>query len=315
MLRITTLIVLFSPISALFICRRQIRALDACHNEKDGCADCKIIGPPSNLLNGFCDAANDSLCSASGCCEGCEEEFNEYETCLNEVNFFNCDLGNCPEEQTEGEQTDEEQLEEEFEEEMESQGCLQKFGEFAECAAQNPLLCGSCFIESIPDDTSGVGLCSLSTEAICGFGTCCEPCAAEFTEFDQCFETIVADVTFGACEIDCDDYEAPADEGNDNILGGCGDALESFTDCVEENPLTCALCVIQNFPNPDDGFCQGAEDSICGLGECCTPCATEFDDLETCVKALSSLVSLGQCEVDCSDNEPDRRGLRNFNQK
>mmetsp|Transcript_14022 Transcript_14022/g.16098 ORF Transcript_14022/g.16098 Transcript_14022/m.16098 type:complete len:423 (-) Transcript_14022:308-1576(-) len=420
MLRITTLIILFSPVSAIIACFPKLQALDACHSQKEGCEDCRIIGGPSNpFFAGFCTVANDVLCNAMGCCEECEDEFNEYETCLNEATFFNCDLGDCENTPTPAPSPSpttaapspiaqfEENL---LGEEMESQGCLEKFGNFAQCAAQNPLLCGRCFVEGIPDDISGGGLCGIANEAICGFGNCCQPCTDEFVEFDNCFETIVEDVTFGSCEINCDDYEPPADQvqpldptcidklsnytdcvaanpqecitcgvinfptlpgqdddfcgvatdsvcgfsrccsscdaqfqefdecfeswvsvatfgqceidcdtyeddGNENTLGECGTALESYTTCVQENPLQCAICVIQNFPNPDKGFCENAEDSLCGLGECCTPCTTEFSGFEDCLQTVSSTVSLGQCAINCPFNDgPGKRGLRGIDQ-
>ena len=116
-----------------------------------------------------------------GCCEGCEEQFEAYDTCLVTVTFFDCDI---------------------------------------DCDAAptpSPTLQPTTSAPTTDDITDG-GFCDMATEAICGFGTCCEPCAAEFVEFDECFETIVADVTFGVFEIDCDDFEAPEDKGTTMIL-------------------------------------------------------------------------------------------------
>jgi len=415
MLRITSLVILISPISAILACRKDFQALDTCHSEKEGCEDCRIIGPSNPFSVGFCAAANEAVCNAYECCKGCETEFDTYERCLDTATFFNCDLGDCanastppptPLPTTQAPSTEEEKEEGMLAEEMENQGCLAKFGDFAQCAAQNPLLCGGCFIESIPDDISAGGFCSSATEAICGFGTCCEPCTAEFVEFDQCFERIVADVTFGACEIDCDDFEPPADQqpldptcgnkltnytdcvadnplecvacgvinfptipgqdddlcavatdsvcgfsqccsscdqefqefdecfeswvsvatfgqceidcdtfeggndGNDLDINGCQDSLQEYADCVEDNPLQCALCVIQNFPNPDDGFCQSASDSLCGLGACCTSCTAKFEGFESCLETFSSTVSLGECEINCNADNSGDRALR-----
>lgn len=411
MLRITLPLLFITPAAAILACMRDFRTLNTCHSETDGCEDCKILALSNPFSNGFCDAANDALCNARGCCEGCEEQFTSCENCLDSVTFFDCDF-DCEKAPTpsptsapttSAPTTEEEREESMLAEEMEEQGCLEKFGNFAQCAAQNPLVCGGCFLESIPDDISLDGFCDTATEAICGFGTCCEPCAAEFVDFDACFETIVADVTFGACEIDCDDFEAPdqppldptcvdkltnytdcvadnplecvacgvinfptvpgedddlcavatdsvcgfsqccsscdaefqefdecfeswvslatfgqceidcdtfEDDNNEGTLGGCGDALQEYATCVQENPLQCALCIIQNFPNPDDGFCQSAGDSICGLGACCTPCSTEFEGFETCLQTLSTTVSLGECEIDCDADNSGGRALR-----
>jgi len=316
MLRITSFILLFSPTSAILACMRDFRTLNNCHKETEGCEDCKMLALSNPFSNGFCGAANDSLCNARGCCEGCKEQFDAYDTCLDTVTFFDCDL-DCDAAPTPSptaqppleEQNPENELESELAEELEDQGCLAKFGEFAQCAAQNPLVCGGCFLESIPDDITDGGFCNMATEAICGFGTCCEPCTSEFVEFDECFERIVADVTFGLCEIDCDDFEAPEDNGNEDNLAGCGDSLQEYATCVQENPLQCGLCVIQNFPNPDDGFCQSAGDSLCGLGACCTPCTEKFEGFESCLQTLSSTVTLGECEINC-DTDTGGRALR-----
>jgi len=322
MLRATSFILLVVPTSAIFACLRDFRTLNNCHKSAEGCEDCKILALSNPFSDGFCNAANDSLCNARGCCESCEEQFEAYETCLDKVTLFNCDL-DCdvaptpspipqppPEDipGNEGIPGSEGELENELAEELENQGCLAKFGAFAQCAAQNPLVCGGCLLENLPDDITNGGFCNMATEAICGFGTCCEPCTPDFEEFDECFERIVADVTFGACEIDCDDFEAPEDD--QDSLAGCGDSLQEYATCVQENPRQCALCIIQNFPNPDDGFCQSAGDSLCGLGACCTPCAEKFEGFESCLQTLSSTVTLGECEIDCDTDTSGSRALR-----
>jgi len=396
---------------------RDFRTLNNCHKETEDCEDCKILALSNPFSDGFCGAVNDSLCNAHGCCKGCEDQFTAYETCLDTVTFFDCDF-DCDaaptasptlQPTTPSPTTIEQSLESELAEELEDQGCLAKFGEFAQCAAQNPLVCGGCFLSSIPDNVTDSGFCDMATDAICGFGTCCEPCISQFSDFDECFETIVADVTFGACEIDCDNFEAPADQqlldptcvdkltnytdcvasnpiecvacgvinfptvpGQDDdlcavatdsvcgfsqccsscdaqfqefdecfedwvslttfgqceidcdtyegdgdndadTLGGCGDALQEYATCVQENPIRCGICIINNFPNPDAGFCQSAGDSICGLGACCEPCSAKFDVFESCLKTLSSTVTIGECEIDCDADTSGSRALRGAN--
>lgn len=315
-LRVISLIILILPVSAFLTCRSDFQALNACHKENEGCEDCKLLGLGSNPFSaGFCVAANDVLCSAYGCCKDCEEIFNKYEECLKGSTFLTCEWGDCanaptpsptPLPTTQAPSTEEYKDEELLAEEMESQGCFAKFGAFAQCTTENALVCGGCFIESIPDDISAGGFCSKATEAICGFGTCCEPCTDQFTEFDECFERIVADVTFGACEINCDEFEAPADQ--QSLDPSCVNKLNTYTDCVADNPLECVACGVINFPTipgQDDDLCSVATDSVCGFSKCCSSCEIEFDEFDECFESWVSIATFGQCEINCDSFEGD----------
>ena len=74
-----------------------------------------------------------------------------------------------------------------FTEALESYGCLQKFGDFANCAAQNPESWDSCLVSNMSGNSFESGFWNAATDAMCGVGTCCEPCEAEFVDFDACF--------------------------------------------------------------------------------------------------------------------------------
>jgi hypothetical protein len=374
-------------------CVPEYQALEKCFGRVDGCQDCDIIGPLLNPFDvGFCDSANDSLCNAYGCCQPCENEFETYESCLadliSKLTFNTCDV-ECDRAPTPAPTQKVIEAGNEFIQELEDQGCLNNFVDFATCAVQNPVQCGSCLISNIPSDPFEDGFCQAAESAICGFGTCCEPCKDEFALFDSCFEVIVQDVTFGSCEINCDNFQPapsldlacaerisnytkcvtenplecapcailnlPSDprvdgfcevatntvcgfaqcctscnetfqqfdecfedwvsaatigqckmdcdtyEGPTTANGNCVESLQEYTDCVLENPFDCALCVIQNLPNPgEDDFCQAAADSVCGFGDCCKPCATQFDDFAVCFESFASAVTLGDCKIDCN---------------
>jgi len=326
------------------ICINELKALDKCHNEKEDCKDCKtLIGNfgSNPFSSGFCDAANDALCSVYGCCKDCKETYTNYEQCLKTATLFNCNnLGDdCATRKNNNnvllswEEQEEEEL---LSEELELQGCLSKFGNFVKCVTtKDSHSCNGCFVENnIPNDISEGRFCSTVTEAICGFATCCEPCTDEFIEFDECFERVVVDVTFGDCEIDCnfqipmvdqqkqqqlpfdtafeeddvkDDLAAgiPAFEEDDGGLdddSDCQNSLQDYATCIEDNALQCDdyICgsIIQN-----NAFCQAASDSLCGLGACCTPCETEFQEFEICLETVASTTSLDECVMDCSDND------------
>lgn len=402
MLKLATSLLLISSASA---CISEFQTLNACLDDVTECADCRVVGPMAGIFSdGFCDTANDSLCNAFNCCPACEQEFESYETCFADlvakIPFGSCEI-DCERAPTPAPTptpapstlAEAETL---LDEELESQGCMQHFIDFTQCAAQNPLQCGGCLLTNIPGDPLEIGFCTAANDAICGFGTCCEPCAAEFTKFDACFEVIVQDITFGNCEIDCDDFEAkepldaqcfnkvqnyttclaenplecgtcavlnlPSDPNEngfcevatDSICGfskccsscddqfqefdecfedwvstvtlgqcemdcdtyeggatgggatdGCVDKLQTYTDCVISNPFECAMCVINNLPNPGDGdFCQAAADSVCGIGDCCSSCSAEFDDFDECFESFASTVTMGDCQIDCDNTTP-----------
>jgi len=303
MLRLATFFLLFSVTTAFFgrasTCVSEFRNLDGCMDDNPDCSSCAILGPLANPFSfGFCDTANDSMCNAFNCCTPCETEFETYETCfadlVSRVTFGNCEI-DCDRAPTPSPTTLAE-AEDMFNEEMEEQGCMKNFADFAACAAQNPLECGSCLISNIPDDPMEVGFCTSATDAICGFGTCCEPCDAEFVLFDQCFEVIVEEVTRGSCVIDCDDF-VPTEP----LDLGCIDRMTDYTKCVADNPIECAMCAVQNFPSDprEDGFCEVATDSICGFSKCCTSCEEKFQEFDECFEDWVGVATIGQCQIDC----------------
>jgi hypothetical protein len=280
MLRLTTFFLLISVTSAFFgrasTCISEFRNLNECMDDNPECSTCAILGPLSNPFSfGFCDSANDSMCNAFNCCAPCEAQFETYETCfaglVSKVTFGNCDI-DCDRAPTPSPTTLAE-VEDLFNEEMEEQGCMKKFTDFATCAAKNPLECGSCLLTNIPEDPLDVGFCTSASESICGFGTCCEPCDAEFVLFDECFEVIVEEVTRGSCVIDCDDFVA-----TEPLDTGCITKMSNYTKCIAENAVECATCAVLNLPSDprEDGFCNVATDSICGFSKCCTSCDDQF---------------------------------------
>lgn len=319
---IVTSAILLSSASAFLPCRQAFRAVDRCHNQNPECRDCKILAFSNPFAVGFCDAVNDSICNALNCCEPCTDEFIEYETCIEGLTFggcqFDCDIAPTPPPSPAPTTaapsvslapSTEEEKQSDFADELEGQGCLDKFGDFAACVAANPLLCGSCFISSIPDDMDE-GFCTSAENTICGFGTCCEPCLDEFIEFDDCFEDVVEKVTFGLCDIDCDGFEPPE---NPPLDPACVEKVNLYTDCVADNPIECATCAVLNFPvNPGEaGFCEIATESLCGFSQCCSSCETEFQEADECVESYVSLATFGECEIDCDAHDNGGGDLSN----
>jgi len=310
MLRFTSFGILLLPISAILPCLREFRALDTCHSESNGCENCKILALPRNPFSaGFCGTANDALCNSYGCCSDCTVMFNEYESCLDTISLRNCDL-DCknaptpaptPAPTTFAPSTTEDN-ESILAEELEDQGCLEKFGQFAACATRNPI-CIGCFIQSIPDDVANEGFCATAEDTICGFGTCCEPCLEEFGEFDTCFETIVQDVTFGSCQIDCDNFEPPADQLELDM--NCGEKLIRYRRCATDHPTECLPCGLLNLPEIEEGgdICSAATKSMCGFAQCCSSCEEKFQEFDECFESWLSVATSGQCEIDCDTFE------------
>jgi len=318
-------------------CQEEFNVLDNCHTTNLECNDCKILEFQNPFTAGFCNAINEGLCEADGCCDLCINEFNAYEICLLNLNLVFCEI-NCDgvtttttlapstsfvevvenvepttPSPTTAATTDEESLTEELEE----SGCFDKFRDFGLCAVGNPIQCGLCFITNIPiPDEIGNNIgefCATADASLCGFGSCCEPCNAEFTLFEECFQELVTDVTFGTCELDCDDNNGVDDDVTS--VDDCVDSLTSYSSCVINNIFGCALCVIDGLPelpggdneeddndNDDNGFCESTKSIICNFGGCCDPCEAEFMVLETCLEVASDLVTLGQCTIDCDES-------------
>jgi len=310
MLRFISFAILLSPVSAILPCSSEFRALNACHSESAGCENCNILALPRNPFSaGFCATANDALCNAYGCCSNCSETFSDYESCLDTITFGNCDF-DCeiaptpaptPTPTTSSPSTIEDK-ESILAEELVDQGCLEKFGQFAACATNNPS-CIGCFIQSIPDDVANDGFCTSAENTVCGFGTCCEPCLEEFGEFDTCFETIVQEVTFGSCEIDCGNFEPPADQPVLDM--DCGEKLTSYRRCATDHPTECLPCGLLNLPEigEDGDLCGAATESICGFAQCCSSCEEKFQEFDECFETWVSVATFGQCEIDCNTFE------------
>lgn len=318
MLRTITGYILLSSVSAFLPCMQEFNAVDDCHKERTECSNCKILAFSNPFAAGFCGAVEDSLCNALGCCESCDTQFAAYEKCLEQITFggcaFDCETAPTPvptpapttlSPSTSQAPSTEEEKESLLADELEETGCLDKFGVFAACAVANPLECGACFVSSIPDDVFEDGFCPSANNLICGFGTCCEPCLEEFIEFDDCFEDIVESVTFGTCEIDCDNFEPITVEDIPALDPLCVEKITTYTDCIAENPIECAACAVLSFPlNPqDDGFCEISEDTLCGFSQCCSSCETQFQEADECLESWISLATFGQCEIDCDTYE------------
>mmetsp|Transcript_16882 Transcript_16882/g.24983 ORF Transcript_16882/g.24983 Transcript_16882/m.24983 type:complete len:574 (-) Transcript_16882:97-1818(-) len=280
-----------------FPCKDEFDELDACHDSNAVCSECSILSFSNPFTAGFCGSVNESLCGALGCCEPCANSFTSYKTCLETSNLVICEIDCDPAEESTNPNPEEETVTGD----LEDSGCFDKFTTFATCAINNPLQCGSCFISNvpIPDDFGAVGFCETAEDSICGFGNCCEPCSEEFNDFDECFEKVVEDVTFGLCELDCDTNDGGG--GGGNLVDDCTDSFGAYSSCLSDNPFQCALCLLQNLPNGDDTVCENTQNTVCGVGNCCGPCVDEFDQFETCLETVSSLVTIGNCVIDCDE--------------
>jgi len=299
----------------LLFCDEEFDLLDTCHND-NACTECRILRP-GNLFTGFCNAINTTVCNAFECCEGCETQFSNYETCIDGVSLIACDIecdqssSSTPEESTPipdggeiGEEIPSESpgaTNETLVGELEEEGCFDKFADFAACAVNNPLQCGACFIENIPipEDISLPNFCETAADSICGFGNCCEPCAAEFGVFDECFEDVVDDVTFGLCEFECEEGD-----GSGGLIDDCTSSFNEYSACLARNVLQCVSCFIENIPG-QDGFCQEIQNTVCGFGQCCENCDNEFDVFEDCLESVSSIVTINNCVIDCDEDIDD----------
>lgn len=297
-------ILLVTTSGQLLPCQDEFDALDECHDAYAECSECTILQFSNPFTAGFCAAINEGLCGAYGCCEPCANVFTSYKTCLETSNLVVCEVDCDP---VEGSSEVEigiiEEEEETVTDDLETSGCFNKFTDFATCAIQNPLQCGSCFLNNIPipDDFAADGFCNTAEESICGFGNCCSPCSQEFEIFDACFEEVVDDITFGLCDFDC---EANGGGGGGNVVEDCTDSFGAYSNCLRENPLQCALCLLTNLPDPDDTVCENTRNTVCGVGDCCDACVDQFDQFEICLETVSSLVTIGSCTIDC-DEVPD----------
>jgi len=321
-----------AQLGSLIPCRNEFNVLDDCHTTNE-CDDCRILEFQNPFTAGFCNAINEGLCQADGCCDSCTDEFNAYETCLMILNLVVCEI-NCDNVAVTTAAPSKEDFVEvveiiettptpsatpsmiSFEEgglsdELEERGCFDKFSDFGVCALGEPIQCGLCFINNIPIPGEIGGnideFCAVADSSLCGFGSCCEPCNSEFTLFEECFQEVVEDITFGTCQLDCDDNDS---EDEVTTVDDCLDSLGAYSSCIANNVIGCALCVIAGLPElpslPDEGgldfdeFCDSTRNIICGFGDCCQPCEAEFTALETCLETASSVVTLGQCTIDCN---------------
>lgn len=284
-------------------CVSEFHTLNDCLDDHGECSACTVIGPiTTNWSNGLCDAVNDSICEAFGCCPACDAQFATYETCVAElvgrVTFQSCEI-ECERAPTSSPTTIA-AVQEMFDEELDSQGCLDKFVAFANCTDKHSGLCDSCFVSPVPYNPRESGFCIAASAAICGFGTCCEPCQAEYVEFGACFDVIAEEVTFGSCVIDCD-----ASGPTEQLNGGCIDRLQNYTQCVLQNPEECATCAILNLPQDprETGFCEVATESICGFSKCCSSCDVAFQDFDECFEEWVATATFGKCLMDCDTFE------------
>eukprot|EP00546_Thalassionema_frauenfeldii_P022120 CAMPEP_0178906274 /NCGR_PEP_ID=MMETSP0786-20121207/6732_1 /TAXON_ID=186022 /ORGANISM="Thalassionema frauenfeldii, Strain CCMP 1798" /LENGTH=259 /DNA_ID=CAMNT_0020577959 /DNA_START=93 /DNA_END=872 /DNA_ORIENTATION=- len=255
-------------------------------------------------MTGFCNFANDAVCNAHGCCPACENSFEEYEACLGNIWFGDCQF-DCEEAPTPSPtlpvpsstpSTEDERTI--LSNELEGAGCLDLFGDFVGCVFRNPLQCISCFASHLPNfsDAFKDGFCRTAEDSICSFGACCDPCENEFLAFDQCFEQIVEEVT--SCTFDCDEYFEEGEIVNP-LDPSCVAKLRTYTTCLSQNPWDCGTCALLNFPTFN--VCEIATDSICDFSECCSECEEEFQEFDECFEAWVSLATLGQCDIECGE--------------
>lgn len=284
-------------------CVSEFQSLNDCLDDHGECSTCTIVGPMANPFTvGFCDKVNDSICNAFGCCQACEGQFSTYETCFSDlvsrVTFKSCEI-DCARAPTPS-PTSVTAVEQILDEELKSQGCVEKLSSFVNCTVKNPVQCGGCFTSSILESPRDVGFCTAATDAICQFASCCEPCSAEFVDGAACFKVVVEEVTNGNCTIDCDEYKAREPPNM-----GCIDRLQNYTRCVKDNPVECATCAVLNLPpNPgEDGLCEIATNSICGFAKCCSSCDDAFQEFDECFEDWVTTATMGKCKMDCDTFE------------
>ena len=266
-------------------------------NNDDQCSDCPVVGPPTNPFEvGFCDSVENSICAANNCCEPCEEDFEEYKECTADfvkmMTFGKCEV-DCDAKDSALPAMSGASFVDALQDDQ--QGCLNHFGAYASCVAQNPLVCGSCALLNLPNNPFENGFCDSATESICSIGSCCEPCDEEFKKFDDCFEDVVSDITRGNCKIDCDTFESK---------GNCLTKINKYATCVGDNALECGSCALLNFPTEDPreaGFCAVAKDAYCGFGNCCATCEAEFKEADDCFADVVGLATRGNCDLGCDD--------------
>ena len=284
-------------------CVSEFQTLNKCLDENDECSSCIIIGPIDvNQSQGFCDAVKDSICQAFGCCPACESTFDTYTACMADlvwrVTLQNCDV------ECEGTPTSSptavDAVQDMFDEELDSQGCMEKFEAFANCTAKNSRQCDRCFASVVQDNPRESGFCTALTDAICSFGTCCEPCQSEFVDFDACFEVIAEEVTFGHCIIDCD-----AGRRKEPLDKSCVDRLRNFSQCLMSNPVECGTCASLTLPHDphEIGFCNAATDALCGFSTCCARCDVAFQDFDECFEDWVATATNGKCLMNCDTIE------------
>lgn len=261
------------------------------------CGTCFISSIPDNVDEGFCESAENAICGFGTCCEPCLEEFIEFDDCFEDV-VEQVTFGLCTIDCDDFEPPANPPLD---------PLCVEKVTNYTDCVGANPVECAACAVLNFPLNPGEDGFCEVATDSICGFSQCCSSCEVEFQEADECVESWVSLATGGDCEIDCDDYTNGS--GEFNGVGACGNALTQYTTCVTNNPLQCALCIIDSIPDPDsDDFCTSAGSSVCGFGDCCAPCRDEFDNFDECFETFASIVTAGECQIDCDGGGRALRG-------
>lgn len=261
------------------------------------CGTCALLNIPTNAQDDeICDIAKHSFCGFSNCCTPCEIEYDGMDECFEDfmelVTQGQCDL-DCDNYVSDT-----------------PANCIESFNEYSQCVQNQPISCLGCAASYLPSNPLEAGFCSSITTSLCQMGGCCDECADEFNRFDECYETFVATISFGNCEVECDTFNptialAPPLDSKTIDEADVNDAHANYSACIEKYQDKCSNCYL---PNPVGGlfdkfeganFCDSAGYTVCSVEDCCDDCSDELETLTNVLAEHVSSVSNQECVFPC----------------